>query len=63
MAIRGARRIEAPGKFKLSFGADMALVLEYENLVLEKSITDDIGISIWRSVSILNRTGDCGLAA
>lgn len=52
MAIRGAGRIEAPGELELGFGGNVALVLEDQDLVLEKGITNFIGLGIYSGVSI-----------
>lgn len=54
VTVRGSPRVEALGELKLSLGGDMALILEYENLVVEESIMYDskVGICAKSSASV-----------
>lgn len=46
MTVRVSRRVESLGDLKLSLWAYVALILEYEDLVVEESITDDFKVGI-----------------
>jgi hypothetical protein len=46
VSIRGGGGVETLCELKLSLGADVGLVLEDKNLVLEQSITNDVEVGI-----------------
>lgn len=59
MTVRVSRRVEPPGDLKLSPGADVTLILEYEDLVVEEGITDDSKVGICTKWSAKGRGGVC----